>query len=129
MTDRARVEAEALARAQCTPGEIEAVMLSQHGRTLESVISPAEIVRLQRCGQAELRLRLWQVGMGEAEAPATATSTAMWLSRQALGHSPDPRALDKEVREMAARFDGMTEAELVQEIESLRTTLKLGSTS
>lgn len=125
MTDRARIKAETLARAQCTAGEIEAVMLSEHARTLESVISRAEIGRIQRCGQAELRLRLWQVGMGEAEAPATATSTAMWLSRQTLGHSSDPRALDKEVREMAARFEQMTDAEQAAELSNIAEMLGL----
>ncbi len=101
-------------------------MLSEHARTLESVISRAEIGRIQRCGQAELRLRLWQVGMGEAEAPAAATSTAMWLSRQALGHSPDPRALDKEVQVMVERFQQMTESERMAELSRIREELGLG---
>lgn len=127
MTDAAREEAERLARGQCGAGEIEAVMLIRFGRTLESVLSEAEIGRLQRCGQAELRVRLWQVGMGEVEASATATSTAMWLSRQALGHAADPRALDKEVRELADRFGDMTEEDLRAEVDKLQDALGLPS--
>jgi len=100
-------------------------MLTRFGRTLESVLSEAEIGRLQRCGQAELRVRLWRVGMGEVEASATATSTAMWLSRQALGHAADPRALDKELREEAERFRNMTEAEVEAEVDKLQNALRL----
>lgn len=90
---------------------------------LDAVVSPLEIGRLQRCGQAELRLRLWDVAMGHAEATATATSTAMWLSRQALGHRSDAKRQDAEVRELAERFTAMTEAELGAELDRIRDAL------
>jgi len=114
-----RAHAEVLARAQCSAAEIEAVMRVRFDLALLDVLSPLEIDRLQRCGQAELRLRLWDVAMGHTEAAAT----AMWLSRQSLGHRSDARGGDAEVREMAARFAGMTEAELGTELDRMREVL------
>ncbi len=118
-----RAHAEVLARAQCSAAEIEAVMRVRFDLALLDVLSPLEIGRLQRCGQAELRLRLWDVAMGHTEGAATATSTAMWLSRQSLGHRSDARGGDAEVREMAERFTAMTEAELGTELDRMREVL------
>ena len=58
--------------------------------------------------------------MGHAEADAAATSTAMWLSRQVLGHRSGGRGADAEIRESSERFTAMTEAELGAELDRMR---------
>lgn len=101
---RASLRARQLARAQCTPGEIEAALVVDHGLSeadAADIVAELGITLAHEChaGRASLRAYLWMLATGEAEArkvTSVVVALAEMLGRQHLGYTT--QGVDESIR-------------------------------
>lgn len=107
----ATLRARALARAQCTIGEIIASLVIDENlsetdaRTVVSSLG-VTLAHEQHAGRASLRVYLWDLANGAAEArkvTATVVSLAEMLGRQHLGYTS--QGLDERIRKQVEQVE------------------------